>query len=453
MAIITQKFLLNWKEIEASSDIERLNLVLEVIPDEALMKKLEKKRKGKRDKNPIRAIWNSILAGIVYQHPSIESLRRELKRNAELREACGFNPFFGSNAVPSQYAYNRFLKKLIKEEKEINQIFDNLVSEIKRLIPEFGEHLGIDGKELKSYAVGKKELSESSDPEADWGVKKYEGKNKDGSTWEKVKSWFGYKLHLVIDTKYEIPIGYEVTKASISDTTRLLPIIKEIKEKHPEIINRARDLSADKGYDSTRNNTELYDEYGIKPVIDIKNCWKSEKGQEINTRPLYEDKADNIVYDYKGGIYCLTGNGDNFEKDYTAMSFFGFDKNRESLKYRCPAAAFGIKCENKDKCGTGDYGEYGRVVRIALEKDRRIFTPIARSSNTFKRIYKGRTAVERVNSRIDNVFGFEKHYIRGMAKMKMRINLAMIVMLSIAVGRIKRGEKEKLRSLVKSSAA
>jgi len=29
---------------------------------------------------------NSILAGIVYEHPSIESLRRELSRNAQLRE-------------------------------------------------------------------------------------------------------------------------------------------------------------------------------------------------------------------------------------------------------------------------------------------------------------------------------------------------------------------------------
>jgi hypothetical protein len=53
------------------------------------------------------------------------------------------------------------------------------------------------------------------------------------------------------------------------------------------------------------------------------------------------------------------------------------------------------------------------VVRIPIEKDRRMFTPIARSTYAFDRIYKGRTAVERINSRIDNILGFEFHYIMG----------------------------------------
>ena len=83
MAIISQKNLFSWKEVEAISDLDlsavaqagRLSLVLEAIGDEGLMQILEKKRKGKRDDYPIRAVWNSILAGIVYQHVSIESFR------------------------------------------------------------------------------------------------------------------------------------------------------------------------------------------------------------------------------------------------------------------------------------------------------------------------------------------------------------------------------------------
>jgi hypothetical protein len=31
------------------------------------------------------------------------------------------------------------------------------------------------------------------------GVKTYKGKNKDGSVWEKTMSWFGYKLHLIVE--------------------------------------------------------------------------------------------------------------------------------------------------------------------------------------------------------------------------------------------------------------
>jgi hypothetical protein len=196
MAIIPQKNLFSWKEVEAGSDLERLSLVFEVIGDERVMQVLEKKRKGKRDDYPIRAVWNSILSGIVYQHDSIESLRRELKRNGELRELCGFNPDSGDKAVPPKWVYTRFLKSLIKEQIEIDRIFNNLIEELKKLLPDIGEHLAIDSKAINSYAVGKKNPKDSSDSEADWGKKTYCGEREDGTLWEKVKSWFGYKVHL-----------------------------------------------------------------------------------------------------------------------------------------------------------------------------------------------------------------------------------------------------------------
>ena len=36
-------------------------------------------------------MWNAIIAGVVFQHESIELLRRELSRNPSLLQACGFN--------------------------------------------------------------------------------------------------------------------------------------------------------------------------------------------------------------------------------------------------------------------------------------------------------------------------------------------------------------------------
>jgi hypothetical protein len=45
--------------------------------------------------------------------------------------------------------------------------------------------------------------------------------------------------------------------------------------------------------------------------------------------------------------------------------------------------------------------------------------------------------VERVNSRLDTSFGLEKHTIRGLTKMYTRCCLALVVMLAMAVGRIK----------------
>ena len=98
MASITQKTLFGWKEIDALGDLERLDLVLKNIPDEALMRCLEKERAHGRDDYPVRTVWNSILAGVVYQHLSIESLRRELMRNETLLALCGFDVLTGKMA-------------------------------------------------------------------------------------------------------------------------------------------------------------------------------------------------------------------------------------------------------------------------------------------------------------------------------------------------------------------
>ena len=82
----------------------------------------------------------------------------------------------------------------------------------------------------------------------------------------------------------------------------------------------------------------------------------------------------------------------------------------------------------------------------------RVFTPLARSSYAWEREYKKRTAVERVNSRLDVSFGFEEHYVRGLKKTKLKMGLALIVMLTMAVGRIRENQNELMRSLVKSAA-
>ncbi len=123
MAKIIQQKIFRWKDVEASGELERLKMVIEEMPDDRLMKTLECERKGRRDDYPIRAVWNSILGGVVYQHISIESLRRELLRNGELREACGFDPVLGEKAVPSKDAYSSMLKKLMNNQEEIDRMF------------------------------------------------------------------------------------------------------------------------------------------------------------------------------------------------------------------------------------------------------------------------------------------------------------------------------------------
>ena len=117
---------------------------------------------------PGLVLWNAVLAGIVYQHCSAESLLRELKRNGQLRNICGLNK------VPTSSAFSRFLSKLMEMEAEITEIFEALVKELIELLPDLGENLGIDCKAIPTHANPNKQSKPDDgrrDNDADYGVK------------------------------------------------------------------------------------------------------------------------------------------------------------------------------------------------------------------------------------------------------------------------------------------
>jgi len=441
MAIIPQKQLFSWKEIEKLGDLSRLDLVLRYIPDEHLMRALECQRGNGRDDYPVRGVWNSILAAVVYQHDSIEGLRRELSRNAQLRQVCGFDIFKGDDAVPPSYVYTRFLRKLMEQADMIDEMFDLLVEQLQQELDDFGKVLAIDGKPIRTHARprrksgAKKRRDGRRDTDADFGRKTYHERREDGTLFERVKKWFGYKLHLVVDAIYELPVAYSVTRASASETPEAHKLLEKIESRHEGVLERCEVFCGDKGFDDGKFIAKLYDDHRIKPVIDIRQMWKEPDETRLVTG------TRNVVYDGEGNVYChcmKTG-------ERTAMAYGGFEKDRGTLKYRCPAEHYGMSCEGKSRCHVKG------SVRIKLDQDRRIFTPVARSSYKWGNLYKKRSAVERVNSRLDVSFGFERHFIRGLKKMRLRCSLAFLVMLSMALGRVKEKQKEKMRSLVQAA--
>lgn len=445
MAIVQQLSLFSWKDFHNDllhlGDLERFILVTETIPDEKLIQVLKKLRGNGRDDHPIEAVWNSILAGIVFEHASVESLRRELKRNAQLRELCGFNPLLGAEAVPSKSAYSRFIARLLPQEPLVREMFDTMVEELMVIFPGFGRNIAGDGKAIHSLGkpVKKKDGDKRRDEDADWGTKTYRGTDKDGKAWEKVKSWFGFRIHIIADADAELPVAYEITQASVSEGPVMRKMFVALNKTHPELIERCEHAMFDKGYDSTDAICELWEKYRIKAVIDIRNMWKD--GEE--TRLLRSKNIQNVTYNFKGTVFCHcpeTG-------ETRQMVYGGFEKDRGEHKYICPVRAYGIDCKGASKCPL-----YQKSIRIPLEEDRRIFTPVARSSYKWKTLYDKRSSIERINSRIDVSFGFERHYIRGLKKMELRCGLALCVMLAIAVGRLRQKQPKLMRSLVKVAA-
>ena len=89
-----------------------------------------------------------------------------------------------------------------------------------------------------------------------------------------------------------------------------------------------------KGYASDETIRKLWEEYGIKIAIDIRNMWKD--GEEKRT--LKSHNIENVTYDYKGTVFCHCP----VTVESYKMAYYGFAKNSNTLKYTCLAKHYGM---------------------------------------------------------------------------------------------------------------
>lgn len=104
-----------------------------------------------------------------------------------------------------------------------------------------------------------------------------------------------------------------------------------------------------------------------------------------------------------------------------------------------PEAVYGNSCAGRKRCKGS---ACGRVVRVKRSVDRRTFLPWAQDSLKFERLYRARSAVEWVNSRLEVSSGLDDHFVRGLAKMRTPCVLRLITMPSMALGRARQSKRK-----------
>lgn len=153
------------------------------------------------------------------------------------------------------------------------------------------------------------------------------------TAWKKLKRWFGYGLHAIAETRYEIPVAFELTPASVSEQPTLRVMIRATFSKTPELPERCRDFSADRGLDCAETKALLWDDYAIRPLIDTRELWREEKNlpdydpSKPITRPLDPARADTIVHTEKGALHCICP----VTKEQRDLAFQGFEADRNTL--------------------------------------------------------------------------------------------------------------------------
>ena len=420
MQIQATKPLFAWDCLEDSPTLKTIKQLLEIIPDEKLLVSLEEARGKGRNDYSLHTLWGVLVLSIALRHPTIEACLAELRRNESLRKLIDID---SEDKVPRKWNLSRFLDRLGEEPQLtfLHQVFDTMIGRLGEAVPDLGRDTAGDATALnarrKKSARAKLE-EEQGLPQATGGRKEY---TDDDGKVNKVVEWFGFKLHLLVDVRHEVSLSYKITDTKAGDGETLPAILGDAQANLPP--GRIKTLAYDKAAD-TNDVHQLLSQANIKPVIQNRSLWKEEHERLLPGH----DGNSNIVYDEAGTVYCYDRESQPIVRH--KMSYIGHEPQRQTIKYRCPARHEGWECPMAKICNAGK--SYGLTVRVPQEIDVRRFPSLPRATKKFERLYKGRTAVERVNARLKIFWGADDGNLTGSRRFFALLGVIMVVHASFA---------------------
>jgi len=419
--IAVTKPLFAWDCLQDSPSLATIKAFLASVPDARLLEMLRQYRGRGRDDYPVHVLWGVVLLKIALRHVTFEATLGELSRNEALRRLIGIDE---EQDVPKPWNISRFLDVLGQEPHmaELRRIFDSMVQRLGVAVPDLGKNTAGDSTALhaRAKADDKAVAAEVAVglPQPSGGKKEY---TDDANKVVKIVEWFGYKLHLLVDAKHEVVLAYQVTSANAADCKSLPDLVEEGQANLPE--GRIETLAYDKAADDNESHRVL-NAAKIRPVIQNRHLWKDQTEQMLPGH----DGNSNIVYDEAGTMYCYDRSSLPIVKHQ--MAYIGYEPERETIKYRCPARHEGWTCPHDAVCNAGL--SYGKTVRVNRTIDLRRFPPIPRATKKFERLYDGRTSVERVNARLKIFWGVDDGNIRGARRFHALVGTVLIVHVAFA---------------------
>lgn len=453
MRIAITKPLFAWDCLQDNPSLATVRHFLEAVPDARLLEDLRRHRGKGRDDYPVHVLWGVVLLTILLRHPSIEACLADLQRNDGLRQLIGI---IEQDEIPKAWNMSRFLDVLGQQphRDNLHAVFDAMVQRLGEVVPDLGRHTAGDSAALNARRTRQGQETKKQDdvcaaatktaaaedpaatktaaattevkieydqhglPQPSGGRKEYKD---DAGTVTKVVVWFGYKFHLLIDVEHEVTLAYQVTSTKTADNEMLPTLLQQAQANLPE--DRIETLAYDKAADDNDTHELLHDA-GVKPIIQNRSLWK---GEQERLLPGH-DGTSNVVYDEAGTVYCYDQVSEPPVRH--KMAYIGHEPERETLKYRCPARHEGFECPMAKICNAGK--SYGKTVRVKQEIDLRRFPDVPRATKQFERLYKGRTAVERINARLKIFWGADDGNITGATRFHALIGAVMVVHAGLA---------------------
>jgi len=333
---------------------------------------------------------------------SDRKLAHALRYDARLCLLCGFNFL----KTPSNGTFTNFRDRL--GEDIFYEILHRLIAQAIVLKIIKGGDTAIDSTHLWAYSsrFGKKTCSckgkcdcpkSYSDRDASWGAK------------SKEYIFFGYKIHLLVDAKSQLPLEVRVTPGNAGDSPHAIPLLKGARKKHPEIKIQAAAMDAN--YDTYENYRFAIEDMEIAPIIALNHRGKSDS---LTRYSVFLSEGDAYT--------CLAG---------FKLVYWGEDKKRGRFKFRCPAALSRCQCLFRSACSASSYG---RIFYLYPHRDYRLVGPIPRGTDLWQEKYDCRTSVERSYSEEKGSHKLANPRVRGLPKIKIHSYLALCAQVIKRIG-------------------
>jgi len=342
-------------------------------------------------------LWKAYLLSFILNMDCTNDLVRKLEENPSFAEVCGFNM---DKPLPSRWVFNRLIGILTYHPELMERLLDKAVCQLQQKLPGFGVTVAIDSTPVKSHSNPSKKMR--SDLEAGFIVKE--------GIPHKIWKW-GYKLHLLIDTTWELPIACDVTLAREADVTHLIPLLNKAQKKFSWF--RPWHIVADKGYDAGYNYKAIHD-MGSIPIIKMVENRQSERTYSL---------------DEQGIPHCQSG---------LPLLLKDHDK-KKGIRYVCPHRAGKAECRLCDQCSM-------KVVWVRPLWEYRKQCSIPRNSEEWNAVYSKRTSIERVNSKLKEHRRLNSHCHRGLAKVRLHCLMSVLSLLITALAEANADNLDRVRA-------
>lgn len=259
------------QNVARRSVAEDLSDILDSPEVSRLIAELQATRETGRPGYPIRTMVGMTLAKSLYAIPTWTRTVALVREHAVL--AAVIAP---DGDLPSHWACYRFLAKLREHKPLLADCIASVVRALKKANPLLGWDVSIDASDMPAYASGKRHTrsgrertaDEFSDPDASWG-------HRSAVSTRGAGGFYGYKLHLAVCSKTELPLAWRVETARMNETKAVVPLLDKLHTLGIDPDTCAMDAGYDHGamhFDCTMR--------GIAPVIPLRQTADVKRGED-----------------------------------------------------------------------------------------------------------------------------------------------------------------------------